>query len=160
MDEWTAGYGIPYTFSWNACNTCVNMHLIAALFVCVFLLGILTPYRKLLLELLQLEKGRKKLSCPHLALQLDPIQNVKTYVVSWLVHPINACSGRASCLHVCIEVALRGDAHGIGRSNWAKGRDPSGSWVQYPNLAVPTAQRHSRWVVLTHSCALSEPTLL
>ena len=22
------------------------------------------------------------------------------------------------------EVALRGDAHGIGRSNWAKGRDP------------------------------------
>ena len=48
------------------------------------------------------------------------------------------------CMYVCIEVALRGDAHGIGRSNWAKGRDPSGSWVQYPNPAVPTAPRHSR----------------
>ena len=23
------------------------------------------------------------------------------------------------CMYVCIEVALRGDAHGIGRSNWA-----------------------------------------
>ena len=26
------------------------------------------------------------------------------------------------CMYVCIEVALRADAHGIGRSNWAKGR--------------------------------------
>ena len=56
--------------------------------------------------------------------------------------------------YVCIEVTLHGDAHGIGRSNWAKGRDPSGSWVQYPNPAVPTAPRHSRWILLTHStCA-------
>ena len=47
-------------------------------------------------------------------------------------------------MHVCIEVALRGDAHGIGRSNLAKGRDPSGSWVQYPNPAVPSIPRHSR----------------
>ena len=31
------------------------------------------------------------------------------------------------CMYVCIEVALRGDAHGIRHSNWAKG-----SWVQYP----------------------------
>ena len=38
-------------------------------------------------------------------------------------------------MYVCIEIALCGDAHGIGRSNWAKGRDPSGSWVQYPNPA-------------------------
>ena len=37
------------------------------------------------------------------------------------------------CMYVCIEVALCGIAHGEGRSNWAKGRDPSGSWVQYPN---------------------------
>ena len=37
-------------------------------------------------------------------------------------------------MYVCIVVALCGDAHGIGHSNWAKGRDPSGSWVQYPNL--------------------------
>ena len=36
-------------------------------------------------------------------------------------------------MYVRIEVAFRGDAHGIGRSNWAKRRDPSGSWVQYPN---------------------------
>ena len=27
-------------------------------------------------------------------------------------------------MYVCIEVALRGDAHGIGRSNWAKGEGP------------------------------------
>ena len=54
------------------------------------------------------------------------------------------------CMYVCIEVALRGIAHGIGRSNWAKGRDPSGSWVQYPNPAVPSVPGHSRWVILTH----------
>ena len=33
------------------------------------------------------------------------------------------------CMYVCIEVAPHGVAHGIGRSNWAKVRDPSGSWV-------------------------------
>ena len=54
------------------------------------------------------------------------------------------------CMYVCIEVALRGDAHGIGHSNWAKGRDPSGLWVQYPNPAGPTAPRHSRWIILMH----------
>ena len=53
-------------------------------------------------------------------------------------------------MYVCIEVALRGDVHGVGRSNWAKGRDPSGSWVQYPKPAVPLIPRHSRWTVLTH----------
>ena len=61
------------------------------------------------------------------------------------------------CMYVCIEVAFLGDAHGIGRSNWAKGKDPSGLWVQYPNPAV---LRHSCWIILTHACALSEPTLL
>ena len=64
------------------------------------------------------------------------------------------------CMYVYIEVALRGIAHGKGRSNWAKGRDPSESWVQYPNPAVPTAPRHSRWHVLVHLRPLSEPTLL
>ena len=39
------------------------------------------------------------------------------------------------CMYACIEVALRGDAHGIGRSNWAKGTNPLASWVQYPNPA-------------------------
>ena len=63
-------------------------------------------------------------------------------------------------MYVCIEVALRGIAHGKGRSNWAKGRDPSESWVQYPNPAVPAAPRHSRWNVLMHFRAFSEPTLL
>ena len=63
-------------------------------------------------------------------------------------------------MYVCIEVALRGVAHGKGQSNWAKRRDPSESWVQYPNPAVPTAPRHSRWNVLVHLHALSEPTLL
>ena len=63
-------------------------------------------------------------------------------------------------MYVCIEVALCGDAHGVGRSNWAKGRDPSGLWVQYPNPAVPLIPHHSRWSVLTHYCAFSEPTLI
>ena len=61
--------------------------------------------------------------------------------VSKQVHPDvqSGCPRNLFCsLYVCIEVALRGDALGIGRSNWAKGRDPSGSWVQYPNPAVPT----------------------
>ena len=53
-------------------------------------------------------------------------------------------------MYVCIEVALRGDAHGIRRSNWVKGRDPLGSWVQYPNPAVPSIPRHSRWIILVH----------
>ena len=63
-------------------------------------------------------------------------------------------------VYVCIEVALCGDAHWIGRSNWAKGREPSGAWVQYPNPTVPSIPRHSRWVILMHVSALSEPTLL
>ena len=46
-------------------------------------------------------------------------------------------------MYVCIEVTLRRDAHGIGRSNWAKGSDPSGSWVQYPNPAVPSTDRQT-----------------
>ena len=66
----------------------------------------------------------------------------------------------ALAMYVCIEVALRGDAHGIGRSNWAKGRDPTGLWVQYPNPAVPSAPRHSSWNILVHFRALSGPTLL
>ena len=43
----------------------------------------------------------------------------------------------AARMYVCIEVALRGNTHCYGRSNWAKGRDPSGSCVQCPNPAVP-----------------------
>ena len=58
------------------------------------------------------------------------------------------------CMYVCIEVALRGDAHGIGSPNWAKGRDPSGSWIQYPIPAVPSAPGHSRWFILTHSMCI------
>ena len=42
--------------------------------------------------------------------------------------------------------------HVIGRSNWAKGRDPSGSWVQYPNPAVSMIPRHARCNILTHYC--------
>ena len=63
-------------------------------------------------------------------------------------------------MYVCIEVALHGDAHGNGRSNWAKGRDPLGSWIQYPNPAVPLIPRHSLWIILAHLCAFSDPTLL
>ena len=55
-------------------------------------------------------------------------------------------------MYVCIEIALRGDAHGIGRSNWAKRRDPSGSWVQYPNPAVPSIPTVS--LTLDHTIAL------
>ena len=53
--------------------------------------------------------------------------------------------------YVCIEVALHGIAHGIGWSNWAEGKDPSGSWVEYPNPAVPLIPLHARWIILTHS---------
>ena len=49
---------------------------------------------------------------------------------------------------------------GRGDPTGPKGRDPSESWVQYPNPAVPTAPRHSRWNILAHPSALSEPTLL
>ena len=63
-------------------------------------------------------------------------------------------------MYVCIEVAFHGIDHGIERSNWDKGRDPSGSWVQYPNPAVPSIPRHARWIILAHSFALSDPTLI
>ena len=33
---------------------------------------------------------------------------------------------------------------------WAKWSDPSGSWVQYPNPAVPSIPRHARWFILAH----------
>ena len=59
-----------------------------------------------------------------------------------------------------VEVALREKAHGKGRSNWAKGRDPLGSWVQYPNPVVPSIPRHLRWAELAHLRAFSSPTLL
>ena len=64
------------------------------------------------------------------------------------------------CMYVCIEVALRGDAHGVGRSNWAKGRGPSIKWVQCPNPGIPSIPRHACWNVLTHISALSAPTLI
>ena len=62
-------------------------------------------------------------------------------------------------MYVCIEVAFDGDAHGIGRSNWAKGRDPLGSWVQYPNPAASLMPRHSHRLVLMPE-TFSESTLL
>ena len=53
-------------------------------------------------------------------------------------------------MYVCIEVALRGSAHGIGRSNWAKGRDPS--------LPQPRGTNNTTSRTLTHTskhCVLS-----
>ena len=52
-------------------------------------------------------------------------------------------------MYVYIEIALGGMAHGKGRSNWAKGRDQSDSWVQCPNPAVPSIPLHAHWPVLT-----------
>ena len=75
-------------------------------------------------------------------------------VSSFFVGLLDSLYNDDVCMYVCIEVALRGDAHGIGRSNWAKGRDPSGSWVQYPNPAVSLIPRHSRRTVLAHWCCL------
>ena len=52
-------------------------------------------------------------------------------------------------MYVCKEVVLRGIAHGRGRSNWAKERDPSGSWVQYPQ------PRGHHWSRVMHADMLS-----
>ena len=69
-------------------------------------------------------------------------------IASWPSGPLIVvevvCTRMYVCMYVCIEVALCGDAHGIGRYNWVKGRDPSGSWAQYPNPAVPSIPRNSR----------------
>ena len=54
------------------------------------------------------------------------------------------------CMYVCIDVALCGIDHGKGRSNWAKGRDPSGSWVQNSNHAG-TIGPASRTLISTHT---------
>ena len=67
---------------------------------------------------------------------------------------------KSASMYVCIEIALRGDAHGIGRSNWAKGRDPLGSWVQYPNPQYHRYRVTHAGSYLRTQCALSEPTLL
>ena len=53
-------------------------------------------------------------------------------------------------MYECMEVALRGVVHYFEQSNWAKGRDPWGSWVQNPNPAVPSA----RSLTLVHTSAL------
>ena len=51
-------------------------------------------------------------------------------------------------LYVWLEVVLRGDVHGTGCSNWAKGRDPSGSWVQ------PRSTNGTASLMLDHTYAL------
>ena len=63
-------------------------------------------------------------------------------------------------LRIRIVVALRGIAHCYGRSHWAKGRHPSGSWVQCPDpqhhrCRVSHAESYSH---IQH--AFSETTLL
>ena len=56
------------------------------------------------------------------------------------------------CMYVCIEVALRGDAHGIGRSNLAKGGGPIG-------IVGPISQPHgtngTASLTLDHTYALN-----
>ena len=54
------------------------------------------------------------------------------------------CAASGIVVVVCMEVAFRGFAHGIRRSNWAWGRGPSIKWVQCPNPEVPTIPRHAR----------------
>ena len=77
--------------------------------------------------------------------ELQPIGFLKCSTV-WLLFGENKVS---LWLTVCIfRGRPRGDAHEIGHYNWAKARDPSGSWVQYSNPAVPLIPRHSRWTVL------------
>ena len=61
---------------------------------------------------------------------------------SWPLNPLIGGSTR-SVMYVCIEATLRVIAHCYGRSNWAKGRGPSGSWIQCPNPAVPSIPRHA-----------------
>ena len=63
-----------------------------------------------------------------------------------------ASSCNFDAMYVCIEVALCGDAHGIGRSNWAWGRDLLVLWVQMsqPLGTIDTASR-----TLVHTCAPS-----
>ena len=67
--------------------------------------------------------------------------NITFLLQRYYQRPLNGCGfplfaelgflehlGPYVCMYVCtIEVALREDAHGIGSSKWAKGRDPSGS---------------------------------
>ena len=69
--------------------------------------------------------------------------HIMAHTTDWVVYLV------CMYVYVCIEMP-----------NWAKGRDPSGSWVQYPNPAVLSIPRHSRWFILTHVSVLSEPTLL
>ena len=54
-------------------------------------------------------------------------------------------------LYVCIEVALRGDAHGIGRSNWAKGEGPIG--IVGP-ISQPRGTNGTTSLTLAHTLAL------
>ena len=53
-------------------------------------------------------------------------------------------------MYVCIEVVLRGDAHGFGRSNWAKG-GPIG--IVGP-ISQPRGIDDTSLLTLDHTCAL------
>ena len=64
------------------------------------------------------------------------------------------------CMHICM---YRGRpswrSHGIRRSNWARGGTHRDRGYNIPT-AAPSAPRQSRCIILTHSHAFSETTLL
>ena len=88
---------------------------------------------------------------------------MELYLLRWPRCPVQCSKTRPSlsslasqaraCMYICIEVALRGIAHGIERSNLAKERDPSkvGPMSQPPR--IPSVPRHARWLILMHVCA-------
>ena len=67
--------------------------------------------------------------------------------------------GLVGCMCVCIEVALCGKAHGIGRPA-GPGGGAHLKWVQCPDPAEPAIPHHARWLILAHCVCILQPTLL
>ena len=116
--------------------------------------GVPAPYHFPLSCLLMLKFGQSCLNMiyPHPS-QSYPVESAQS-------SPCQSCISSSSENFLSPSFDFLWFFCGIGRSNWAKGRDPSGSWVQHPNPAVPSAPRHSRWNILVHFRVLSGPTLL
>ena len=72
----------------------------------------------------------------------------------------NLSSFSSACMYACIEVALCGIAHGIGRPIGPGGGAHQKSAFNVPTPRVPSVPRHARWLILAHDVCFLQPTLL
>ena len=120
---------LELSFIWNVLRFCFN-----SMEIQLYMMAVLKMYWKLCFSAQRLQNGQ------------SPYRSTKSACFPVAVvcpHPLG--------MYICIEVTLCGIVYRIGRSNWAKRRDPSVSWLPYSNAAVPSLALHARWIILAHS---------